>query len=134
MKVIITIISLWICSFSYADQLAYISQHEANLAIIKISKMKSVYLFCGCCSMRKPTKVKPIRVYSKYTSYESYYEVYVDYLDEDGITRTTSLDLAYVWKKGLFKYKTIGKILGLEHDQCVYIKDWDNPKNTERDI
>ena len=134
MKVVLAIIGIWMCSFSYADQLAYISQEDANLAVEKISKMKSIYLFCGCCSMQEPTKIKPIKVYAKFTNYENYYEVYVDYIDEDAITRTTALDLAYVWKKGLFKYKTIGQILRLEHDRCEYIKDWQNPKHVEIDI
>lgn len=134
MRLLVTIIGLWICSYSYADQLAWISQADANLAVEKISKMKSIYIFCGCCSMAEPKKIKPLRVYAKFTNFENKYEVYVDYLDEDGITRATPLDLAYVWKKGLFKYKTIATILGLEHDQCEYLKDWENPKNVEEDI
>ncbi|MFT5780419.1 MAG: hypothetical protein ACI837_003381 [Crocinitomicaceae bacterium] len=133
MRTIVTLLCIWMCSFSYADQLAYISKADADRAVQKISKMGSVYLYCGCCSLIAPQKIKPIRVYSKFTNYESYYEVFIVYLDEDGLTREKAVDLAYVWKKGLFGAKTIGKILGLEHDPCVKMKNWDNPKNADNE-
>ena len=134
MKALLAILGIWICSFSYADQLAYISQSEAEDAVKEISKMKTIYLFCGCCNMQKPVKINPIKVYSKFTNYENYYEVYVDYIDENGVTRTEALDLAYVWKKKMFKYQTIGTLLGLDHDQCENIKNWQNPKHVEENI
>ena len=134
MKKIITILFLAISTLSFADQLAYISKADADRAVAKIEKMKSIYIFCGCCSMKEPVKVKPIKVYAVFTNYEEYWEVYIEYLDEDGVTRKEALDLAYVWKKGLFAYKTIGALLDLEHDYCVNPKDWDKPKNEEKDI
>lgn len=133
MKKLLTILFLAISTLSFADQLAYISKADADQAIAKIEKMKSIYLFCGCCSMTKPVKITPIKVYTVFTGYEEYWEVYVQYLDEDGITRDEALDLAYVWKKGLFNYKTIGALLNLEHDYCVKPKDWDNPNKQEKD-
>ncbi|MDG1331445.1 MAG: hypothetical protein P8P74_03900 [Crocinitomicaceae bacterium] len=134
MKKLLTILFITISTLSYADQLAYISKADADRAVAKIEKMKSIYLFCGCCSLKEPEKVQPIKVYMKHTGYEEYWEVYIQYLDEDGITRDIPLDLAYVWKKKLFGYKTIGDVLKLEHDYCVKPKDWDNPKKQEKDI
>lgn len=134
MKKILTILFLAVSTLSFADQLAYISKADADRAVAKLEKMKTVYLFCGCCSLIEPVKVQPIKVYAVATGYEEYWEVYVQYLDSDGITRDVPLDLAYVWKKGLFGSKTIGKLLGLEHDYCVKLRDWDNPKMQERDI
>lgn len=134
MKRILTILFLAISTMSFADQLAYISKADADRAVAKIEKMKAVYLFCGCCSLEEPVKVKPLKVYAVYTNYEEYWEVYIQYIDEDGITRDIPLDLAYVWKKGLFGAKTVGAMLNLEHDYCVKLKDWDNPKKQEKDI
>lgn len=128
MKTVLLTLFIAISSLTYADQLAYISKADADHAVAKIEKMKTIYLFCGCCSLVEPVKVQPIKVYAKHTGYEEYWEVYVQYLDEDGITRDEPLDLAYVWKKGLFKYKTIGQVLDLDHDTCTYIKDWDKAK------
>ncbi len=128
MKTVLLTLFIAISSLTYADQLAYISKADADRAVAKIEKMKTIYLFCGCCSLVEPVKVQPIKVYAKHTGYEEYWEVYVQYLDEDGITRDEPLDLAYVWKKGLFKYKTIGQVLDLDHDTCNYIKDWDKAK------
>ncbi len=131
MKTALLSLFIAISSLTYADQLAYISKADADRAVAKIEKMKTIYLFCGCCSLVEPVEVKPIKVYTKHTGYEEYWEVYVQYLDEDGITRDEPLDLAYVWKKGLFKYKTIGQVLGLNHDTCTYIKNWDKAKGEE---
>ena len=134
MKILITIVGLFFASFSYADQLAYISQSEAEKAVEIIKDLKSVYLFCGCCSMKEPRKVSPTKVYTKFTGYESYWEVFIEYTDENGNTVVDALDLAYVWRKKMFGYKTIGNILGLEHDFCVKPKDWNKSKNQEKDI
>lgn len=131
MKTALLTLFIAISSLTYADQLAYITKADADRAVEKIEKMKSIYLFCGCCSLEAPVKVEPVKVYAKHTGYEEYWEVYVQYVDKDGVTRDEPLDLAYVWKKGLFKYKTIGQLLDLDHDTCTYIKDWNAPKKEE---
>jgi hypothetical protein len=133
MKNLLTILFLAVSTLSFADQLAYISKADADRAVTKLEKMKTIYVFCGCCSMVEPVKVKPIKVYAVFTDYEEYWEVYIQYIDENGITQDEALDLAYVWKKGLFGYKTIGSLLDLEHDYCVKPKDWNNPKKQETD-
>ncbi len=111
-------------SFSYADQLAYISKLDADQAAEVISKLKHVYLFCGCCSVVEPVRVKPVNVYTRHTGYENYWEVIIEYKGKDGNIVENALDLAYVWKKKRKKYQTIGEMLGLEHDPCVYLPDW----------
>lgn len=134
MKAILVSLFLTFTGLSYADQLAYNSKEVAEEATAIISKLNYVYLFCGCCSLVEPRKVKVVGVYYKHTGYENYYEVYLQYKDDSGEVKETPLDLAYVWKKKLFGYKTIGQLMNLEHDPCVKPKDWDNPKYVEKDI
>ena len=131
MKKLLTILFIAVSTLSYADQLAYITKAEADRAVELISKMKSVTLFCGCCDLIKPVKVTPTKVYALATGYEEYWEVYVEYVDANGITQTEPMDLAYVWKKGVFGYKTIGALLGLEHDYCTKPKNWNKPVKAE---
>jgi hypothetical protein len=133
MKKWLLLLSIFVASFSYADQLAYISKEDADKAVALISKMKTLYLFCGCCQMEKPIRANIVKVYAKHTGYEEYYEVYIDYINERGETLTEQpLDLAYVWRKKTGKYKTIGQLLELEHDYCVLPKNWDKPQeNTQ---
>ena len=134
MRTLILALFVVISSVAFADQLAYNSKQEAEEATAIIAKLKHVYLFCGCCSLVEPKKVKVVGAYYKHTGYEEYYEVYLQYEDSEGSVKETPLDLAYVWKKKLFGYKTIGQIMGLEHDPCVKPKDWNNPKYIEKDI
>jgi hypothetical protein len=94
-----------------------------------------VYLFCGCCSLEAPDKVAVISARAVYTGYENYWEVEIVYkTSEEEKQKTSRIDLAYVWTKGLFGYKTLGKRFKLDHDYCVKPNDWDNPKYTEKDI
>lgn len=134
MRILIFLFLVLYSAHVKADQLAYISEEHAKQAVLKINKLKYVYLFCGCCSIEKPEKVKVISAYTMNTGYQDYYEVYIQCEREDGSWLITPLDLAYVWKKGIFGAKTIGQILGLEHDPCVTLSDWDNPKYVEKDI
>ena len=134
MKKLIFAIALLISFVSKADQLAYITETQAQEAKEKIEKMNFIYLFCGCCSIVKPEKVKVLSVKVRHTGYENYYEVIVEYKKSDDSIGTEAVDLAYIWKKSWFKYKTIGEVLGLEHDPCVNPENWDDPANVEKDI
>ena len=135
MKKLIIAFALLISFSSQADQLAYLSKADAYRAVEMINKMSYVYLFCGCCSIIEPVKVKVINAYCLHTGYEDYYEVSIVYEETGkGGDKVTTIDLAYVWKKKLFGYKTIGKLLKLEHDHCVQLNDWSNPKHVEKDI
>lgn len=134
MKTLLILLGLLWSTVSFADQLAYISKTEADEAVELIQKMKSIYLFCGCCELVEPIKVSPTKVYSAYTGYEDYYEVIIEYIGQNGKVVTDHLDLAYVWKKKLFGYKTIGQLMNLEHDYCVKPTDWNNSKYIEKDI
>lgn len=119
---------------SKADQLAYISKEQAEEAAEYLMKHTTVYLFCGCCSMQEPEKVKVIDAVAMHTGYENYYEVEIKFEGVNGEIRTHKIDLAYVWRKRLFGYKTIGAVFGLEHDFCVNPKNWNDSKNNETDI
>lgn len=134
MKNLLFLLFIGCGTLAYADQLAYISKENAEEAAAYLLKKKTVYLFCGCCVMQEPLKAKIVEAKAVYTGYENYWEVEVVWLGEDGERRTERLDLAYVWKKQLFGYKTLGTILGLEHDYCVKPNNWNDPKNIEKDI
>jgi hypothetical protein len=119
-----------------ADQLAYISKEKAEEVAAYLNKGKTVYLFCGCCAMQEPVKVKIISAKAKYTGYEDYWEVEISYKDETSEKgyAVEAIDLAYVWKKGLLSAKTLGAKFDMKHDYCEKLKDWDDPKNVEKDI
>ncbi|MEJ6801246.1 MAG: hypothetical protein QNK77_08725 [Crocinitomicaceae bacterium] len=134
MKKLIFTFALLISFVSKADQLAYITKTQAEQAKEKIEKMASIYFFCGCCSMVKPEKVKVLSVAVRHTGYENYYEVVVEFKKSDGTVASEAVDLAYIWEKNWFKYKTVGAVLELEHDFCVNPKNWDDPANAEKDI
>ncbi len=119
---------------SKADQLAYISQEEAEEAAQYLMKHTTVYLFCGCCTMQEPKKVTVLEAKAMHTGYENYYEVEIKYKDANGQIKFEKIDLAYTWRKKLFSYKTIGTLLKMEHDPCVNLKKWDDSKNVEKDI
>jgi len=112
-----------IVNFMFADQLAYISKSEAEQAA-KLIKGKKIILFCGCCSDDTPLKVKVLKTEVKYTGYEDYYEVIVTYKNSEGETVSKGIDLAYAWVKNKKKTKTVGQVLGLEHDPCSEPIDW----------
>ncbi|GAB5418228.1 MAG: hypothetical protein Crog4KO_16670 [Crocinitomicaceae bacterium] len=123
-------------TFAKADQLAYISKEDAEEVAAYLNKGKTVYLFCGCCSLVEPVKVRVESAKAVYTGYEDYWEVEISYekTDEKIHMVSEAIDLAYVWKKGLFGYKTIGKKFKMDHDYCVKLKEWDDPKHIEKDI
>lgn len=134
MKNVLIALSFLFSFTAVADQLAYISKAEADKAAAYIMKHKTIYLFCGCCSIEEPKKIKVKEAVTVFTGYEGFYEVEIIYENENGETVSDPIDLAYVWTKKLWKYKTLGTIFAMEHDYCVYLKDWDDPKNLEKDI
>lgn len=127
MRTVFLILFLALAGQVKADQLAYITQQQAEKAAEYLMKHPNIYLFCGCCSLQEPQKVKVIEAQALCTGYENYYEVQIMYEGDDGEYVYEKVDLAYVWRKKFFKYKTIGQIMSLDHDPCVYPKDWDNP-------
>jgi len=135
MKQLLLIVFVMFALGAQADQLAYISKEQAEEVAAYLNKGKTVYLFCGCCSMEKPTKVKVAKAKAKYTGYEYYWEVVIEWQVE-GLSQLQrrSIDLAYVWQKGLFGYKTLGSRFDMDHDYCVKPNKWDDPKHQEKDI
>ncbi len=133
-KNLLLVLFLSVVGFAQADQLAYISKEKAEEAADWLNKGKTVYLFCGCCAMVEPVKVKVLEAKAMHTGYENYWEVEIKYETEGGEVKTKKIDLAYVWKKGLFGSKTLGKKFNMNHDYCVKLNDWDDPANVEKDI
>ena len=92
-----------------------------------MKKMDRVYLFCGCCTgdAKELAKVKKVKI--RFTDYERFYEVMLTYTDRSGATKTTSVDLAYVWSNKGGKVQTIGELLSLKHDPCSRLGEvkWD---------
>lgn len=134
MRSILIILFLSIVGYAQADQLAYISKEKAEETAAWLNKGKTVYLFCGCCAVVEPEKVKVLEARAMHTGYEDYWEVEIKYQDEKGEVKVKKIDLAYVWKKGLFGSKTLGAKFNMSHDACVPLNDWDNPKYVEKDI
>lgn len=134
MKTVILSIFLFVSMAASADQLAYITKEQAEEAAEYLMDHPNILLFCGCCSLVEPQKVKVVEAQALHTGYEDYYEVEIMYEGEDGEYVYERIDLAYVWRKKLFGYKTIGQIMNLEHDPCVNPKKWDDPKQAEKDI
>jgi len=102
---------------SLADQLEYISKEAAIQAAEAIQKARVVYSYCGCCDYEKPIKLKVEKIIVRPTGYEDYYQVYV-VVDGTEIP----LDLAYAWMKVEKSWKTVGEVVGLDHDPCERIR------------
>lgn len=134
MKGLLLLAFIGITMFAKADQLAFISKEKAEEVAAYLNKGKMVHLFCGCCSLVEPTKVKILEAKAMHTGYENYWEIEIKYEAENGEILFEKIDLAYVWKKGLFGAKTIGAKFKMDHDYCVKLKEWDNPKHVEKDI
>ena len=129
MKKTILIIGILFMSLNsvFADQLAYISKTDAEVAA-KLIEGKKVILFCGCCSGEEAIKVKVLKTEVRYTDYEDFYQVYITYKNSEGEIITKAIDLAYVWLKSKRKAKTVGQVLGLEHDPCSEAITWKSIK------
>lgn len=100
-----------------ADQLAYLSESDAQKAAERILQFETVYLYCGCCDDDSPRVVQVENVRIRKTDYEEYYEVVLVYT-ENGLEKEEGVDLAYTWIRKKGKFKTIGSLLRLDHDPC----------------
>lgn len=105
------------CFSAKADQLAYLSEPDANKAVECIVQYKYIYLFCGCCDDDVPRMVQMKDAYIRKTGYEDFYEVVLKY-SVDGEIREETVDLAYTWVQKKKKFKTIGALLHMKHDIC----------------
>jgi len=133
MRGLLLIAFLGLVTFAKADQLAYITKDQAETVANYLNKGKTVYLFCGCCDLQEPLKVKVKEAKAVHTGYENYWEVKITYINERGVEVTEGIDLAYVWRKGLLGSKTLGTKFNMNHDYCVKMKEWDNPKHAQKD-
>jgi len=118
-KIILTLFLTFFLSIQVrADQLSYITKEQAKEGVKSISKLKFVYLYCGCCDNEEGELVKIIKVEYEFTNYENFYQVILTYQNENGVEKTEGIDLAYVWTNQNGKLQTIGEILNFKHDPC----------------
>lgn len=122
MKKIIIIFLLFISAkFIYADQLAWISEEQAQKTVqyIKDNNIKSVVLWCACCDNDSKMKVKITRISYKQVEGQPYYQVWLEGRDKDGKKLNQAVDLAYVHVKKEGEYNCLGKLLEFECDPCT---------------
>ena len=107
--------------FIYADQLAWISEEQAQKTVqyIKDNNIKSVVLWCACCDNDSKMKIKVSRVSYKQVEGQPYYEVWLEGKDKEGKRLKQAVDLAYVHVKIEGEYNCLGKLLEFECDPCT---------------
>lgn len=115
--ILLLVVTSFLYTISFADQLAYLSKKDADRGAEFIEKIKKIALFCGCCDNAEVEKIKVKGAEVKFTGYEDYYEIHILYMYH-GETKSTPVDLAYVWVNMKGKIQTVGQALGLEHDPC----------------
>lgn len=118
MKQLIFVTLLFVSSYSFADQLAYITKEQAEESAAKLKQSGAFWSFCGCCDDKSIEFIEIKTVFAEYTGQEDFYQVVVEYLDKNGKLQRMELDLAYVWIKKGKRYKTLGTIMGYKHESC----------------
>lgn len=110
-----------------ADQLAWLKQSDAELAVSLLQGESELVLFCGCCDSDVPVYLQLFGAEAKFTGTEQYWEVQitaVDYLDQ---SRNEAIDLAYAWIRRDNQAVNLGQALGLPADPCQQAFLWDSP-------
>ena len=121
LPILISIAIIFFFNKAKADQLAYITEKQAEKTTELIKNEKYVYLYCGCCDDSEKQLAEVINVEFKHTGYETYYEVILTYKDQKGNVKQEAIDLAYVWSVKNKKVKTVGQWLNLKHNPCKQI-------------
>lgn len=108
-----------------ADQLAWITEAEAQKARDYLTNQKQIILYCGCCTgeEKKLISLETVRIRHPRmgnTEYKEYFEVVIT--DKSG--QEYALDLAYVHVNVEGKALCLGKVLNLECDPCIEPWDW----------
>ncbi len=125
---LIVTLSLLNITITKADQLAWITKEQADLAVKFLKTQKEVILFCGCCNSDPKQKVKIMSVSSRHPVMggevdEEYYEVVIK-AKVNGKVVEIALDLAYVHIKKAEKAYCLGKELNFECDPCTEPFNW----------
>lgn len=113
-----------------ADQLAWLTKDQAQMAQKFLKKQKQILLFCACCSLDSPkTLVIVEKVYIRNPEiqgkvYPEYWEVVVVGTTANGQPIEEGLDLAYVHIKQGVMAKCLGILLELPCDPCTSEFEW----------
>lgn len=112
---------LFAVNVSFADQLAWITEEQAEKTVqyLKDNKIKNVILWCACCDNDEKMKIKVTRVSYKPVEGQPYYEVWIEGKDKDGKKLKQPVDLAYVHIKKEGKWSCLGRIMDFECDPCT---------------
>ena len=111
-RILPVVILLGISNNTYADQLQILTKKEAKKARKVIKKNKTVYLLCLCCGEVDEMKAEVEKV-ELVKDGDGDYEVCITYNGKREV-----IDLAYIWVDVDGERKTIGEVLGLDHDPC----------------
>lgn len=107
---------------SYSDQLAWITEEEAQKTVdyFKENNIKNVILWCACCDNDQKLKIKVSRIYYKAVEGQTaYYEVWIEGKDKDDKRLKQAVDLAYVHIKITGEWNCLGKVLEFQCDPCT---------------
>ena len=111
-----------------ADQLAWITEEQAQKAVEFLKTQKQAILYCACCDNDPKQRVKIKNITYRHPKMggevqKGYYQVFVT-AKVDGKWQEIALDLAYIHIKKGKKAYCLGKELGFECDPCTEPFAW----------
>jgi hypothetical protein len=108
-----------------ADQLAYITQDQAEKGAALLKTEKEILLFCGCCSNEPKVYLKVTGIKIQHTGYQDYWEIIITGTNRHGENMVVQADLAYVHVNRNGKAICAGTLLNFQCDPCVSDMPWD---------
>jgi len=124
-KIVFLTLFLFFClATSQADQLAYLTNEQAQTAVTFLKQQNEVLIWCGCCDNDPKLLVKVTNVRFKSVKYKQYYQITLKGVDKSGKKIKEELDLAYVFINKNGKAYCVGKELGFKCDPCTGVFEW----------
>ncbi|EDM35121.1 hypothetical protein PBAL39_16606 [Pedobacter sp. BAL39] len=117
-KMLFVLTFMCVSFFAKADQLAALTQEQAEKAVAYLKKEPAVILWCTCCDNDEPKKVTVNEVFIKRDADGKYCSVVLKGRDDAGNEVEEYLDLAYVFVKKGSKAHCLGKVLKFKCDPC----------------
>jgi hypothetical protein len=131
-KLTLSLLFILLSFYAKADQLAYITQAQAEAAVEMLKVKTELMLFCGCCEGDDKKYIRVMNVAYRHTGHENYYEVVVDGYDQNDLPISRPVDLAYVFTNDKGIASCVGKQLGFACDPCQNLFPWiEVPKKDE---
>ena len=118
MRKVLFVVLLFHAFQAQADQLAWLSAEDAEMASAYLSEQTEIVIWCACCDNDCPKKIKLTKV-SYFENDAGFYEVVIEGTSLEGEHIETSIDLAYVHVRKKNKYKCLGKVLRLPCHPCI---------------